>query len=581
MNDPADCVDRAQSIALLQTIFRVRTRSRMRFGRTGKPRGLIFQVVVYAVMGALTGMVAFLDVDLFSFGLIVSALTLFMAGMTMVAESSQLLFSPDEHDILGHRPIGPRTLLLARSLALLTLTLLLTLSLNLLPMFFGLWIAGARPWFPLAHLISITLLSMFSAGSVVFVYVLLTRVVGRERFDSFASWLQLGVSVSFILGYQIIPRMIERANGFHVAPSTRWMSLLPPAWFAALETLLGGTPNARALPYLLPMAAFGLVATLALSYAAIVRLSGDYGRRLSALTESGATRRGRTGTESGEADASRDVASREAAKRGGVAHDGAKRGLVSGVLTGARSVLAPAIVGLAHASGALSRAFMRDPIERASFRLAAAYMRRDRDVRMRLYPSFAAYLVFPVIAVIDPAKGTFVPLMTVVMAAMLPASSMMTLKMSPQFAASDVFRFAPIRGTASVFHGVRKAALLLMTLPVLAVSAALLLVTLRDRTWLIAVTPALALIPTLSLIEGLTGDYLPLSVPPVAGRQGAVMIGLYLMSAVIVGGISVLGWFSRKHGWFGPLLGVEIVVVAGVHALLLRGIRARALTPLE
>src|SRR5262249_54454398 len=136
-------------------------------------------------------------------------MTMVMGGMTMVAESSQLLFSPDEHDILGHRPIGPRTLLLARSLSLLGLTLLMALSLNLLPMFFGLWIAGSPPWFPLAHLITIVMLSAFCAAAVVFVYVLLARLIGRERFDSFASWMQLAVSVTFILGYQIIPRLIE------------------------------------------------------------------------------------------------------------------------------------------------------------------------------------------------------------------------------------------------------------------------------------------------------------------------------------------------------------------------------------
>ena len=158
-------VDRAQLGALLRTIFRVRTRGRRTFGR-GRPRGLIFLVVIYAVMGALAGAIAFLDVDVFTFATILGGMSLLIAGMSMVAESSQLLFSAQEHDIVGHRPINARTLLLARALSLLGLTLLLTLSLNLAPMFMGLAAHGAEPWLPLAHLVSITLLSVFAAGAM-------------------------------------------------------------------------------------------------------------------------------------------------------------------------------------------------------------------------------------------------------------------------------------------------------------------------------------------------------------------------------------------------------------------------------
>ena len=43
---------------------------------------------------------------------------------------------------------------------------------------------------------------------------------------------------------------------------------------------------------------------------------------------------------------------------------------------------------------------------------------------------------------------------------------MMTLKTSPQYAAADLFRYAPIAGTASIFHGVRKAVMLFLVVQV-------------------------------------------------------------------------------------------------------------------
>ena len=539
----ADRVDGVQLRALLRTIFRARTRARRTLGRSGKPRGLVFLIVVYAIMGGLTGLIANFVGDVFTFAIVVGGMSMFLAGMTMVAESSALLFNAEEHDILGHRPIGPRTLLLARALSLYGLTLLLTLSLNLIPFISGLWAPGARPWFPLAHLLVIALLSLFCSGAVVFVYVVLTRLVGRERFDSIASWFQLGVSITFILGSQIVPRMIERVNGFHLSPERPWLMILPPAWFAALETLLAGSPQASELPHLLPMAAAGLAATVALGYAAVVRLSGDYARRLASLSETPVKLRPEP-----------EIAH---AKRGGIAR------------------------AFRPAWDALMRAWMPDPVERAAFRLTTAYMRRDRDVRMRLYPSFASYLVFPIIAAIDPQRMAIMPLLTIVMGAMLPASSMMTLKTSTHFMAGEVFRYTPLAGTAALFHGVRKATLLFMALPVLLISGTLLLAVLHDRTWLIAIVPAVVLLPTFSLIEGLVGDYLPLSQPPQMGRQGAINIGLYLMSVLLVGGLSAAGWFAHRMGWFGILIGVELAVVVALHLTLLRGIRVRKLAPLE
>jgi len=157
----------------------------------------------------------------------------------------------------------------------------------------------------------------------------------------------------------------------------------------------------------------------------------------------------------------------------------------------------------------------------------------------------------------------------------------MTLKMSPQFAAADVFRYAPLSGTASVFHGVRKAAIVFMTLPVLVISAVLLLLALHDRSWLLATLPAVILMPTLSLADGLAGDYLPLSIAPVTGRQGAVNVWLNLMTALLALGLTVAGWYARRHGWYWGLIGAEVVLVAGLHFALLRGIRARKLAPLE
>jgi len=528
----AGAPDGRQVRALLHAALRESLRSggRVLATRSRRPRGLIFLVALYALMGGFVGAAAFMRPDLFTYALLLQSMTLFIGGMTLVAESPNLLFSLREQEVLGHRPIHPRTLLMARALRLLALTLVLTLSLNLAPTFFVLALGGASWWTPFAHLITTLLTTVFCAGVVVFVYVILTRLVGRERFDGFATWVQVGVSVAFILGYQILPRLIDRAHGLRVSPMREWLWLLPPAWFAALESLLGGGAARGRVPV---MAAAAVIVPLGVGWAALGRLAAGYSERLTSLAETPVAR---------------------SARRAGGAARGARR-------------MHP-----------LLKAWMRDPVERGAFGLAAAYMKRDRDIRMRLYPSLASLLIFPLMPLFDREHGSLAgPMMALVMAGTLPVSTMLTLKMSAQYAASDVFRYAPMRGTAAVFHGVRKATLLFVTLPGLALSATVLWFTVPRHALLLDVLPVLVVLPTLSLMLGVLGDYLPFSVPPTVGRQAGTNIGTMLVSMLVVAVLYAAGEVSRRFGWFWPLLAVEVVIVTGFHVLLLRGIRARVL----
>jgi len=523
--------DLAQVRALVSATLRRATRGRMVAGRLGRPRGLIFVLAMYAVLGLLLGLLAFSHTDVFTFSLIVCAYTFLVAGMAMVGEASTLLFDPAENDILGHRPIHPRTLLLAKSLGMVALAMMMALAINLLPMFFGLVVRGARWWFPIAHLVSLVLLVLFSTSVVVFAYALLARLVSRRTFDTIASWSQVAVTAVLIASYQIVPRLMDRMQNFRVDTAHPVLLFLPPAWFASLTQLLLGADTG---PRTIGMAAAAVLSTPVIGWAALRYLAHDYTRQLAALSET-------------------PVAA--AAPETGKAR--------------ARAVKIDSMFG----------AWLRDPVERASFRLAVAYLTRDRDVRMRVYPTLALFIVFPAIAIIDKNQGMrFGVLLCVYFAATVPTSVLMTMKASPHYLAADIFRYAPISGTASVFHGIRKAALALITVPALLVSGAILWIGLPDHHMMLSAIPALLAFPTLSLTAGLAGDYIPLSLAPTAGRQGAINVGAMLLGGIGGVGLVTLGILGDKYGWFWKLILIEAVALAILHPLLLQGIRVRRMS---
>ncbi len=498
--------------------------------RSGKPRSLIFVLIMYMVTGLMTSTFAFSSlVDLFTFSIIIHSMTFFVVGMAVTAESGDILFNANESDVLMHRPIHPRTLLLAKTINLVAFTLVLATALNLFPTFFALAIRGTRIWFPLVHLISMTGLCIFCSAAVVCTYGLVIKYLDREKFDNFAAWSQIAMSVLFIGGYQVVPRLLQRFEGLSLTTYARYLFALPPAWFAGFDSGLAGDHLFGVL-----LGLIGLLATAALAYIAIGRLSSGYAQGLAKIGETRST-----------------------------------------------APVRERVVRRRELRNPLLRWWLRDPIELWSFRLAAAYMRRDRDVKLRLYPSLTIFLVFPVISLLDRNRGGFssvMPLVTLWMLALLPYQALQTLQMSQHYLAADIFAIAPLPSAAPVFHGVRKATILYLLLPALAVAGLLIgyIAPGGMKTMALAL-PGLLAIPVLSLTPALTQDYLPFSRPAARGDQSSRNIGLMFISMLSMGIVLAITYIARQFGVLWYMLAIELIVVTAVYYLMNRAIRNRPL----
>jgi hypothetical protein len=523
-------IDRVQLRALLKCYWRLSTRGRVAraMGRGSKPRGLIFIIVMYLVAGFMTGMLAFSPIDLFTYTIIVHAMTFVVVGMAVTSESGDILFNANESDVLVHRPIHPKTLLLAKTINLVTFTLVLATALNLFPTCFGIAVSGARVWFPAIHLLSMIALCVFCSAAVVCVYGLVIKFLDREKFDNFAAWSQVGMSVLFIGGYQVVPRLLQHFAGFSLQPYARYLFALPPAWFAGLDSAIAGD-----MPLGVLLGLVGLLITVGLAYVAIGRLSSSYSEGLAKISES------------------RTTAPTPARAR---KH---------------RELRNPLLLW-----------WLRDPIELRAFRLAAAYMRRDRDIKLRLYPSLTIFVIVPVMTLLDRKGGlsVFAALFTVWMLALMPYQALQTLQMSQHYLAAEIFSIAPLETAAPVFHGVRKAAIVYLLLPSLTIAALLIgfLVPGGVEKLLLAL-PGVVVIPLLSLAPGVIEDYLPLSRPAARGEQTSRNMGLMFFSMIamsIVMAVAYIAW-TFEVLWY--VIGIETVVAVFLYYVLNRVIKKRPL----
>jgi len=504
-------------------------------GHGGKPSSVFFVLGMYVFVGLMNGlMLLTIQLDVFTYTVMLHSMTFFVVGLALTAESGDILFNTSESDVLMHRPIHPRTLLLAKSLNLIAFMLILAGALNLFPTFFGLAARGARPWFPLVHVISITLLCVFCAAAVICTYGLVIKFLDREKFDNFAAWSQVGMSFLFIGGYQVVPRLLQRFQGLSLEPYARYLFPLPPAWFAGIDSWVsGGLPVTDGLP----LAFCGLAFTAGLAYMAIGRLAPSYGEGLTKLSESRTRPREPT-----------------------------------------RALSHPTSL-----RNPILRWWLQDPIERWAFRLTAVYMRRDREIKLRLYPSLSIFLVFPLMTLLDRNRGglaTLMPLITIWILGTMPITALQTLRMSSQYAAADIFAVAPLASAAPVFHGVRKAIIFYLLVPAICAAGLLtaFLTTGGGRESLLLAVPGLIAMPTLSLLPGLFEEYLPLSRPALRGEQSSLNMGLMVLTMFAMLGVVGVSWLAWTSGYLLALIAIELLVVGLLHWIISRVIRNRPLT---
>jgi hypothetical protein len=532
--DPA-----VQARVLRRLYLRLMFRARMR-GRAVK--GVRSPVVAFAVSLVLFGGLGVVAAavprgTLLAYSSMLHGLTFLLVGLGMATSCGSLLFSPDEADVLLHRPVEPRALLAAKARVLTMVSLSLALALNAFGFYRGLSIAQSSWVFLPAHLFSVTLEVVFCTGLVVLAYNLCLRWFGRERLDNVMTTLQVGVALLTVAGGQLVPRALPHLEKTVFAHPPAWLGLLPPTWFGALDSVL---TTGSISPGLLVLAALAVAAPVATAWLGLSALADTYAQGLVTLNE--------------------------ASSSSGKARDRSRRIV--------------AITKLPVLSW-----WLRDPVERAAFRLTLANIGRARAVKLRVYPALGQFLIYPVIMFVSMAgqSGSFIePFMLAVGAsflAMIPAMILDTLRYAEDFQAAEIFHCIPLARPAAIFHGVRKAAIALLCTPGFMIIVGLGAFFLKSHATLLLLLPGMLALPLLSLFPALNRSYLPFSKPvevQAHNTSGCLMTLATMSASGFIAALAAGAWIFQLFGWF---LAAEIVAVAALAWFARRAIERRPLLP--
>lgn len=518
--------DRALRRLFLTLFLRGRSSRGLRKEQTPKSVGtkLGLALFFYAVVGGAVA-IAFRGQPVFMLSLYLHAMTLVFLGMFVASSAGEVLFNKEEGDILLHRPVTPRALLRAKVGVLLQVSLWLAGAFNLVGLLIGATLPGSGWMFPVAHIFSTILEALFCTGGVVLTYELCLRWLGRERLDGLMTTVQVFVAVAAVLGGQLVPQLLIRSGTkISLSPSSWWIGLLPPTWFASLDDALAGSGARNS--WLL--AAVGVAAVCVVLWMAFGKLVHHYEAGLQMLGETSAP----SGKDAG----------------------GGRRWL-------AALVQAPPL-----------RWWLREPVTRASFLLVAAYLLRDREVKLRIYPGLAPMLVMPVIFLLQDRGrgglgGGFGVAFSGGYVGLVALLGLNMLQFSQQWQASDVFRLAPMVGPARICDGARRAVLCFLALPTVVAFGLIGWCLSGGSAHLPLLLPGIIALPIYALYAHLGGRAVPLSVPgeeAKAASRSLQMVGVMLISMAL-SGLAVWAWST---GWFWQFLWGEAAVGVAVFALL-------------
>ena len=460
----------------------------------------------YAAMGLALGMVAFTSADVFLYSTMVLTVTVFIVALAILAEAGNALFNEAETDIIGHLPVSARTHFAAKILNLLLFTLLLAAAANLFPTLAGIWANGSSALFLVAHAVSAILSSMFATVLVVVTYGLLMRYVNKERFDNIIAYGQVVMVLCVMFGYQIFPRMMGD-NSLPADSGFRWYFLLfPPAWFAGIAMLLMGKGAAGSAA----LACLAIISLLALGAIATQKVARGYSSFMSRLAYGPSALVGKERKKSEESG------------------DGRRTQGLLGVI-GAR--------------------LLRQPVERAVFDLVLTYVRRNREIKVRLYPSLGYFIFFPLLAVLtkelaDPFGAVGLSFYAFLGAAMIPFVGLTAIEgllFSEHYHASYIFHVVPISRLADVHRGFRKAVLFSAAVPGFAALFVLYSILWRNPLHaLLVLLPWVIITPVAMTVPFLFRRVLPLSRKYQKGQQSARNITLMVSSFICLSFLGVI-----------------------------------------
>lgn len=183
-------------------------------------------------------------VDVFFFAFANLTLSMLLLATTVVVEFQEVVLSPSDLAIIGHRPVPPRTYAAARLTNLLFYFGLMFLALTLIPTVCGATLRDAGWWFGPAYFLASLTGNLGLLAVMVLVLASFDHNQGMQTLKAVLSWSQIILIMVLFYGGQLLVRGGLWGLQVWGAFPPPWTQHLPPTWLARFVERAACEPDA-------------------------------------------------------------------------------------------------------------------------------------------------------------------------------------------------------------------------------------------------------------------------------------------------------------------------------------------------
>jgi len=233
------------------------------------------QLIFYGMFGIFTGMIFIQTKDvLFGFTVYYSILIVMLTTI-LLTEFSSVIFDENENEIYLPRPVSSRTLLLTRLVHVQTYMGLIGGAMSVPGLIFVIFTHGGL--MVLGMLLSVIIASWMALLFCMLLFQVLSKFISGERFKDALNYLQIGIAILIMGGYQLLPRMFEVISPDQAVMSDGWWTyLVPTIWLAGFTRLFSTFTSS----YDLVMAGLTILFTVLGSVLVVRYMSSGFGSLL-------------------------------------------------------------------------------------------------------------------------------------------------------------------------------------------------------------------------------------------------------------------------------------------------------------
>ncbi|MET4562880.1 ABC-2 type transport system permease protein [Lysinibacillus parviboronicapiens] len=377
-----------------------------------KKYGYIKSLWIYTLFGlVLIPLIGFGQNYLFQMS-IAYAMIIFLIMTSMISDFSSVLLDVRDRSILSTKPIATKTVNAAKFMHIFIYLAYLTIALTTIPLLVGLFTQGII--FFILTAFELVLINIFIVVLTAILYIVILRFFDGEKLKDLINYVQIGLSLVLMIGYQVLIRSFEFVN-FDVVVAFHWWSIfLIPMWFAApYELLLNGDNSLFTVLYCI----FAIVIPI-VSIGLYVKLVPTFERNLQKLLNTSKSKK-------------------------------AKKNQLKEFLL---------------------KFICRTNEERAFYRFASLMMKQEREFKLKVYPSLGFSFIIPFIFMFTMRSdevdySVSMGYLNIYFSMLIIPSAVLMLGHSGKFKAAWIYKIFPIKDYTDLQKGSLKAFLIKLYFP--------------------------------------------------------------------------------------------------------------------